>query len=152
MTLRIPSCHRPQTSGQRHPITHPHSHVSLPMIARASMSNRIETAKSSRPLCISRVKLPNGRTKKCVELNDLHKNRHSSESNLQKETLLTYDEYKNKFLKSYEEYAEGLIRDYSKLDRKIDPEKLKKCYEIYCHGSYNGYKLKMEHHNPGFIL
>lgn len=139
-------------------------HSSLPSsrVARAGISNVADVSKhSSKPLTSDRVslRLPEGWTRRRIELTETQNNPSSQQKSrklaLKKEPILSYEEYRNKFLKGYKAYQEERVNDYLQAGyrlEEIDWKKIKKSYEIYCKSAYNSYTIELEQDNPGFIL
>lgn len=164
MAVRLrPSCPARQPAVSRARVINSHP-SSLPSsrIARASISNVANLSKhSSKSLTSDRVnlKLPEGWTRRRIELTETQNNPSSSQKSsrlaLKKESILSYEEYRNKFLKGYKAYQEERVNDYLQAGyrlEEIDWKKIRKSYEIYCKSAYNSYTIQLEQDNPGFIL
>ena len=151
MALRLrPCCSSRAPTVHREHVVHTRSHHSAPIVAKRNMASVVRaTSNASKRLDPRRVseQLPEGWTMRRMELNNFQNPSMSkkSENNPSKKPL-SFTKYKEQYLKTYQKHKQEL-KPY-----KFDEETIKKSYEIYCKGEYEGYKKQLEQINPGIIL
>lgn len=151
MALRLrPCCSSRAPSMHREHVVHTRSHPSTHMVAKRNMASIVRaTSDVSKRLDPRRVseQLPEGWTMRRMELSNFQNPLVSKkpENNPSKKPL-SFKKYKEQYLKTYQEHKREL-KPYG-----YHEEAIKKSYELYCKGEYEGYKKQLEQINPGLIL